>query len=84
MKPADSPLLARCALPQLAPGERGAVLAVHAPDGLHQRLNALGFRVGQPIQLIRRAPFKGPLQVRLGTTDVIIRGADAALIDVAR
>jgi hypothetical protein len=31
---------------------------------------------------MRRSPFKGPIQVRSGQTDIIIRRADAAAIQV--
>lgn len=70
-------------LPAMLPRHKATITAVHAADGLYQRLTALGFRRGQAIEIIRRAAFAGPLHVRLGTTDVIIRGADAACIHVA-
>jgi ferrous iron transport protein A len=70
------------ALDCLQSGSKAVITAVHAADGLYQRLTALGFRRGQGIEVIRRAAFKGPLHVRIGTTDVMIRGADAACIHV--
>jgi ferrous iron transport protein A len=70
----------------LLPGQRGVIHAINAEQGLHQRLNALGFRVGKQIQLIRRANFNGPLHVRIGATDIIMRDIDAQRIqlDVAQ
>jgi ferrous iron transport protein A len=38
--------------------------------------------VGKPLSIIRRANFNGPLHVRLGTTDVILRSNDAARIQI--
>lgn len=70
------------ALDGLQSGRKAVIAAVHAADGLYQRLTALGFRRGQGIEVIRRAAFRGPLHVRIGTTDVIIRGADASCIHV--
>jgi ferrous iron transport protein A len=66
----------------LNPGEHGVIHAIHAEQGLHQRLNAMGFRIGKKIELIRRASFNGPLHVRIGATDIILRGVDAKRIQI--
>lgn len=68
---------------ELAPGERATIARVQAAAELAPRLAALGFREGSVIELIRRAPFAGPLHLRLGTTDVIMRRQDAASIFLA-
>jgi ferrous iron transport protein A len=68
---------------QLAPGERATIARVQASPELAPRLAALGFREGSLIELIRSAPFAGPLHLRLGTTDVIMRRQDAASILLA-
>ncbi|MBL0141285.1 MAG: ferrous iron transport protein A [Betaproteobacteria bacterium] len=67
----------RTPLSQLTPGQSGVIAAVDGPEGLRQRLAALGFRAGRAIVLMRRASLKGPLHVRLGTTDVALRPAEA-------
>jgi ferrous iron transport protein A len=69
-------------LPALPQGHVAVITAIHADEALHQRLRALGFRIGQTLQLVRRAAFQGPLQVRIGATDVIIRRRDAGGIQV--
>ncbi len=69
---------------ELLPGDEGTVAAIHADAGLRQRLGALGFRIGRRVALVRRAAFAGPLHVRLGTTDVILRRKQAAQIEVRR
>ncbi|MBZ0091764.1 MAG: FeoA family protein [Burkholderiales bacterium] len=66
----------------LQPGDSGTIAGIHAEEELFHRLMALGFRVGKPLQLIRRAKFSGPLHVRLGTTDIILRANDARHIDI--
>ena len=68
----------------LSPGDVATVCAIHADAGLRQRLAALGFRIGRRIELIRKGAFAGPLHVRLGTTDVILRRKQAAQIEVKR
>jgi ferrous iron transport protein A len=69
-------------LNNLIPGEYGVIQAIDADQGLHQRLNALGFRIGKKIELIRRASFNGPLHVRIGATDVILREIEAKRIQL--
>jgi len=51
---------------------------------LYQRLIALGFRVGKQIQVMRKASFHGPIHVRIGTTDVILRESEANLINISQ
>jgi len=69
-------------LSELAIAQPAIISSIEADESLFNRLSALGFRVGKPLSIVRRANFKGPLQVRLGTTDVILRQKDAARIHV--
>ena len=69
-------------LSQLKIGQQAIISAIEADEMLFHRLSALGFRVGKPLNIIRQANFNGPLQVRLGTTDVILRTAEAARIRI--
>lgn len=71
-------------LATLHPGDTAAIVAIHAEEALHQRLLALGFRNGRQVELIRKAGFSGPLQVRIGTTDIVLRRSEAAKIEVCR
>ncbi len=71
-------------LADLDAGECAIILAIHTDDALRQRLLALGFRVGKRIEIIRKAHFSGPLQVRIGTTDILLRKNEAAKIMVEK
>jgi ferrous iron transport protein A len=71
-------------LASLQPGDTATIVAIHAEEALHQRLLALGFRSGKQVELIRKAAFSGPLQVRVGTTDVLLRRNEAAKINVCK
>ncbi len=64
-------------LTHLAPGHEGVIAGVDAPEGLRKRLAALGFRAGRTVRLVRQAALAGPLQVRLGSTDVALRPQEA-------
>ncbi len=69
-------------LNQLSPGQGGLIHAIEADESLFQRLAALGFRTGKRIEVIRKASFNGPLHVRIGTTDIIIRLSEASRIEI--
>ena len=69
-------------LSELHPGQEAVIAAVHADEALHHRLAALGFRIGRSVQMMRRGRWAGPLHVRLGATDVMLRRAEAGLISV--
>ena len=71
-------------LASLLTGETATIVSIHAEEALHQRLLALGFRTGKRIELIRTASFSGPLQVRIGTTDIMLRRSEAAKITVCK
>ena len=71
-------------LATLHPGDLATIVEIHADEALHKRLLALGFRSGKQIMLIRKASFSGPLQVRIGTTDILLRLNEAAKITICR
>ena len=71
-------------LATLHPGDLATIVSIHAEEALHQRLLALGFRTGKRVELIRKAAFSGPLQVRIGTTDIVLRRSEAIKIKVTR
>lgn len=71
-------------LATLYPGETATIVSIHAEEALHLRLLALGFRSGKKVEVIRMAAFRGPLQVRIGTTDILLRRIEAGKISVCR
>lgn len=71
-------------LAALHPGDIATIVSIHAEQAFHLRLLALGFRSGKQIEMIRKAGFSGPLQVRVGTTDVMLRRIEAMKINVEK
>lgn len=67
-------------LSELKPGERAKIHAIEADSLFQHRLIAMGFKYGKVVEVIRVAKFNGPIQVRLGSTDIIIRQQDARQI----
>jgi ferrous iron transport protein A len=70
-------------LADLAPGATATVSALTADAGLRQRLAALGLRQGQPVQMLRRGWWAGPLHIRVGMTELMLRRRDAARVALA-
>jgi ferrous iron transport protein A len=68
----------------MKPGETATIISVNTDEALHQRLLAMGFRAGKKIEVIRKARFSGPLQVRIGTTDILLRKLEAEKIVVQK
>ncbi|MBK9326947.1 MAG: ferrous iron transport protein A [Thiobacillaceae bacterium] len=71
-----------CPLHTLPVGRCGTILSIDAPAELAARMRALGLQPGRRIKVIRRSPFQGPIQVRAGQTDLMIRRAEAAIIQM--
>lgn len=71
-------------LATMHPGDIANILHINAEEALHKRLLALGLRNGKQIELIRKASFSGPIQVRVGTTDIMLRRSEAAKISVEK
>jgi ferrous iron transport protein A len=71
-----------CSLSTVPAGRCCVIARIDADADLTARMRALGLQLGRRVHVMRRSPFKGPIQVRSGQTDIIIRRADAALIHV--
>lgn len=63
-------------------GRCGTIVQVSAEGDLAARMSAMGLLPGRRVRVIRRSPFHGPIQVRTGQTDLIIRRAEADQIQV--
>lgn len=64
-------------LATLKPGHRATIVSLNASAGLYQRLLALGFRQGRQVEMLRHSWLAGPVHVRVGTTEVMMRRQDA-------
>lgn len=70
-------------LTDLRPGEEATVVTLQGEPRLLQRLCALGIRPGQTIRLLRQARWGGPLHLRVGMTEMMLRRHDAHRILIA-
>ncbi|MFM7425588.1 MAG: ferrous iron transport protein A [Elainella sp.] len=69
-------------LSSLKVGEAAVIDHLMAETNLHQRLLALGIRPGRQVSLLRKAWFSGPLHLRVGTTELMLRYQDAQRVHV--
>ena len=68
----------------LMAGEVAKIASVTADEALKARISGLGLRIGQEVAVIRRARMGGPLQIRVGHTDILMRPEQAELINLAK
>ncbi len=69
-------------LATLKPGQSGTITGIRFEKAFAFRLAAMGFRIGKRVKLIRGARFAGPLHIRIGSTDIMLRRNEARHIDV--
>jgi Fe2+ transport system protein FeoA len=69
-------------LSRLSIGETAHITGIHAPDDIRQRLQAMGLRTGREAEVIRCTRL-GPMQIRVGSIDLIMRRCDAARVTIA-
>jgi ferrous iron transport protein B len=71
-------------LSQLGRGEGAVVRKVGGEPSLAVRLMELGLVPGATVRLVRIAPLGDPLVVALRGTELSLRGAEAALVEIER
>jgi ferrous iron transport protein A len=67
-------------LEKLANGESGSVIAINVDGDLKKRFFALGLKEGSHVRVLRRAGLGGPMHLRVGTSELILRVKDASCI----
>ncbi len=69
-------------LAELLPGAHFKVLRVVSGGEIGKRLVDLGFVTGAEGEVVRASLFRGPMQIRLGDYDLIMRRHEARLVDI--
>ncbi|MBD2560139.1 MULTISPECIES: FeoA family protein [Nostoc] len=69
-------------LSMVKPGQTVTIALIRTDEpGLVRRLEAMGFKVGQQVKVLRKAWWNGPLHLRVGlTTEVAMRRHEAEKI----
>lgn len=71
-------------LSALMPGERARVFAASELNPAVFRLIELGLTPGAIVEMVRRAPLGGPLQVRVRRSRICLRQPEAACFQLER
>jgi ferrous iron transport protein A len=69
-------------LSELAPGQRGVIVALDASGPIGTRLGDLGFVPGTEIAVIRRAPLGDPTVYALRGCELALRRSEAGRVHV--
>lgn len=69
-------------LGDLKPGERACVECIQGCGAIRRRMMDMGIVPGVELEVVRRAPFGGPLQVRLKGYYLAMRRGECARIAV--
>ncbi|MSQ82964.1 MAG: ferrous iron transport protein A [Myxococcales bacterium] len=64
------------------PGAHGHVVQVARFDAIGERLAEMGLTPGVPLKVLRRAPFGGPMLVRVRDFSLSLRLSEAAAVVV--
>jgi ferrous iron transport protein A len=70
-------------LNQLAEGDSAWITEIDVSEDLGRRLTALGLSIGKQVRVLRRAAFNGPLHLRTGNTELMMRLPDAQRIHIS-
>lgn len=80
----ETPSSDAVALNTLLPGEKGRVLGTRSLSPAVFRLIELGLTPGTQVEMVRRAPLGGPLQIRVRRARLCLRRPDAACFFIER
>ncbi len=69
-------------LADLKPGESARIIAVHAVGLSRHRLMDFGFRCGEQVTMVRKAPLSDPISFKLRGAHVSLRKTEAVQIEV--
>jgi len=71
-------------LNNLKKGERGRIIRIDAEKALRDRLSSFGIVRGERITVIEHSLAKQTIEVKIGTTLVVLRANEAAKIDIEK
>jgi ferrous iron transport protein A len=69
-------------LADLTPGTSAIVTAICGASRIASRLMEMGFVPGAVVEVLRRAPFGGPVQYRIHGVSISMRPTEAACVSV--
>ncbi len=70
-------------LNDLQAGKSAVIRQIHGSGAFRKRITEMGFVRGQPVTVVKSAPFHGPVEYRIMSGTVSLRRSEAMLIDVS-
>ena len=70
-------------LHQLLPGESAQIISFHKDLTLQSRLVEMGILPGVEFRLLKKGPFKGPIEIKVRCYEIALRYKDAMQINVS-
>ena len=71
-----------CQLDKRNPGQSATIIGFERDGKVTRRLMELGLVPGRKITLVRQAPLRDPVQLKVGSSRLFIRKAEASLVQV--
>lgn len=68
---------------ELEPGDEARIVKVKGRGAFRKRITEMGFIVGKPVKVIRKAPLGDPIVYSLMGYEVSLRGTEALMVEVA-
>ena len=68
----------------LQDGDTATIISLYGGIELQRRLKAMGLSPGSSLKLLRHGNWSGPVHIRVGTTEIILRIGDANNIIVEK
>ena len=69
-------------LDKLSAGQSATIIGFEKDGNVTRRLMELGIVPGKKITLVRQAPLRDPVQLKVGSSRLFIRKAEASLVQV--
>ena len=66
----------------MVPGQSGRVIGFSDDTKVVRRLYELGVQPGRSVVYLRNAPFRDPLEIRVGSNLITLRKTEASLVAV--
>ena len=71
-----------CQLDKLNAGQSATIIGFEKDGNVTRRLMELGLVPGRKITMVRQAPLRDPVQLKVGSSRLFIRRAEASLVQV--
>jgi ferrous iron transport protein A len=71
-------------LDDLRPGQTCRVVTLHGGGAVRRRLLDMGIVPGAEVEVVRNAPLRDPIEIRVGNSFIVLRRGEAARIEVSR